>query len=178
MPNARCERTKLQQFLKAIHNDNELVNIGSFGVKELSYNNFWKRFTTLMMEDDSGNGCERTKLQQFLKAIHNCKRRIDCWFNGVKELSYNNFWKRFTTEWSPSLPSVRCERTKLQQFLKAIHNETRILFKEYRGVKELSYNNFWKRFTTAVGAGQSPRGCERTKLQQFLKAIHNDLEII
>ena len=101
------------------------------------------------MKTYSTTRCARPKLQNNLKANHNRKAGALRREAAVRDLSYRIIWKQITTlyRWLPVIP--RCARPKLQNNLKANHNQWLHRRVQIIAVRDLSYRIIWKQITTS-----------------------------
>ena len=152
-----CARPKLQNNLKANHNNQSKICCGGQAVRDLSYRIIWKQITTFAGMRSGWNSCARPKLQNNLKANHNEKGLHMPCSKAVRDLSYRIIWKQITTTSSGRSQRRCCARPKLQNNLKANHNALGEIENDYLAVRDLSYRIIWKQITTS-----SPRSQKHT----------------
>ena len=167
------QTTKIQTFESNSQQSISRFTI-SIVVSDYKDTNFWKQFTTPLVEwYNERTLFQTTKIQTFesnsqrqidrkfkicccfrlqryklLKAIHNLKFFVLKCFFVVSDYKDTNFWKQFTTQRECQNRDLRCFRLQRYKLLKAIHNNIAGLNAAYKVVSDYKDTNFWKQFTT------------------------------
>ena len=138
-----CFRLQRYKLLKAIHNSTKRVIGCWYVVSDYKDTNFWKQFTTMMLNNNIFLELfQTTKIQTFE--------------------SNSQQWCWITIYFSS------CFRLQRYKLLKAIHNSLKPFLRSVSVVSDYKDTNFWKQFTTyRNGAYCTWMLFQTTKIQTF-----------